>query len=136
MFTFYPDVFCEPHIVLYVYFFYVLDVVQACGSFPVAVRIVYLYFKPLVRKTGLLVGRVKIDPGIGTRLCHYLRFKFKVGKIVAQYRTVIIQVRANTCYFNSAVFNRKGARLLAGFPVIECLAVKQAYPVFVTFYFT
>jgi len=120
--------FCIPFIILYIDFFYVLYGVQAAGPSPIRMGIINLYFITLGRPSALLVFRMKINTGIGSRLRHHFRLEFKILKMMVFYGAFIKKMRGVAMRHNRSILYRKSRRIITHFPAIKRFAIEQGDP--------
>src|SRR5690606_16311963 len=132
-FTLYLDVLGIPFIIIYIGFHNIHHIVQATGTFPIALGIVYLYLITVGGPSLFLILRMDIDPGIRLGLGHNGSFEFKILKLMVFHIAHIIEMSSTTGYLNGSVLYGKGRSVLAHFPSIQIFAIKQGNPTLIFF---
>ncbi len=131
----YRNMHGKPFIIRSQRFIHIADSVETPGQFPFNitlfrsnVSIMHLHLITLRRPALLLIGRMKIDTGIGTGSDHHIGPKFKVFEIGIPDRTGVKQMRTRTVRGDHPIFNSDGFGIFTGSPAVKRFAVEQRYP--------
>src|SRR5690606_18804609 len=122
------DMFGIPFVVLNMHLLYVIDPIEASRSAPIGVGIVHLNLIAFGRPAFILVGGVKINPGVRSRRSHYTDLEFEIFEIMVHDRTLVEKMGTGTRYLDGAVFDAEGCRVFTRFPAIQGFPVKETDP--------
>ena len=104
MFPLHFDVFREPFHVLHIYFLYINHVVEAAGTFPVSMRIIYLHFESLLRPAPFLVLGMKINTRIRAGLSHHVHLQLEIFKVMVFIVSFVKQMGRRAMHYDLAIF--------------------------------